>query len=222
MSSSTMHWMCLGHFNPPTLDHLQIFQERLETGELYIFPVRFKKNGHEVNASYFPLTYEERESIIKSVLGDKVKIFPDYTFHAPYMNYVDEVKGELQPNKKSFELKDIVLSKVPEPRMAYTGDEGEYKLFTMLGIPTERGERKPVAATHVRELIYKEITGEKIEEDWRKTLPTSAVDILNSIHERLKGYAEKHFAGQKDPSLGDTLKIEEYGLKVPLDGLLPD
>ncbi len=74
----------LVHLNPMTTAHESIISTLKKDYRVYIFPVRFIKDGQEVNTKSFPFSFQLRKQMVESVLGDSVAVLPDYTFYAPY------------------------------------------------------------------------------------------------------------------------------------------
>jgi hypothetical protein len=108
---------------------------------------------------------------------------------------------------RASKLRDDILSHVPEPRKSYTGNYSEYLLLKKFGLNPERGKRKSIAGTNVRELMYEEALKQEPKEDWRKLVPSTVVEIIEK-----NWNVVQHFADRKD----DTIK--RFGMKIPIDG----
>jgi hypothetical protein len=80
----------LAHLNPFTKAHQEIIFSLLKTYIVYVFPVRFLKNGKEMNTRSFPFSYEIRKLMIESVFPNEenVIVSPNYTFIAPFIKYL--------------------------------------------------------------------------------------------------------------------------------------
>jgi len=202
--------MWLAHINPVTKAHEEIIQEKMQEGDVYVFPVIFrKKDGKEVNTKSLPFSFEVRKEMLRSIFQDNIHIFDAYTFHEPFKAYEGRTIVGIPTgfSKKAQELRDNILSHVPEPRKSYTGNYSEYIVMKRIGLNPERGKRKTIAGTNVRELMYKEALRQDAEEDWRKLVPASVVDIIEKNWDIVK-----YFANRND----DTIK--RLGMKIPVDG----
>ncbi len=87
MSTPTAAAIYLVHLNPMTNAHKSIISTLKKDHRVYIFPVRFIKDGCEVTTRSFPFSYELRKQMVESVFGGSVKVLSDYTFYAPYVKY---------------------------------------------------------------------------------------------------------------------------------------
>jgi hypothetical protein len=197
----------LVHANPVTKAHEQIIREKMQRGDVYVFPVIFKRNN-EVNTRSLPFNFEVRREMLQTIFQDRIHISDAYTFHEPYKEYLGRtiVGIPVAFSAKAYRLRDAIISEVPEPRKSYTGNYSEYLLLKKFGLNPERGERKPVAATNVRELMYKEALGEQVE-DWRDFVPGEIVGIIEKHWDVVR-----HFAGMEDRT------IRKFGMKIPMDG----
>lgn len=202
--------MWLAHVNPVTKAHEQIIIEKMQEGDVYVFPVIFrKKDGKEVNTKSLPFSFETRKEMLRSIFNVKIHVLDTYTFHEPYKAYEGKsVAGiPIKFSDKAFKLRDDILSKVPEPRKSYTGNYSEYLVMKKFGLNPERGKRKSIAGTNVRELMYKEALGQDLEEDWRELVPESVIAIIENNWDIVK-----YFANKEDET------IKRFGMKIPLDG----
>jgi hypothetical protein len=202
--------MWLAHVNPVTKAHEEIIKEKMQEGDVYVFPVIFrKKDGKEVNTKSLPFSFEVRKEMLCSIFRDSIHIFDAYTFHEPFKAYEGRTIAGIPMgfSRKAQELRDNILSHVPEPRKSYTGNYSEYLVMKRIGLKPERGKRKTIAGTNVRELMYKEALRRDAEEDWRKLVPASVVDIIEKNWDIVK-----YFANRND----DTIK--RFGMKIPVDG----
>ena len=202
--------MWLAHVNPPTKAHEQIIRERMQEGEVYVFPVIFRnKDGREVNTRSLPFSFDVRKEMLQSIFNDKIHVLDAYTFHAPYKEYQGKTIAGIPIglSDKAAQLRDHILSCVPEPRESYTGNYSEYLLLKKFGLNPERGKRKSVAGTNVRELMYREALKQDAGEDWRELVPPTVVEIIEKNWNIVE-----YFAGNEDQT------IKKFGLKIPIDG----
>ena len=111
----------LAHLNPVTNAHIEIISElKKEADVVKVMPVVFKNSEREINSKSFPFNFETRKKMLKSVFGDSVKITDDYSFFAPFKNYLPPL---LAP--KSWKLRKQVLRGVEGKFFSYTGDKAE-------------------------------------------------------------------------------------------------
>jgi len=202
--------MWLAHVNPVTQAHEEIIREKMQEGDVYVLPVIFrKKDGREVNTRSLPFSFEVRQEMLQSIFGDQIRILDAYTFHEPYKAYLGTTIAGIPVRfgSKAYELRNNILSCVPEPRKSYTGNYSEYLLLKKFGLNPERGKRKPIAGTNVRELMYKEALKQEPEEDWKRLVASSVVEIIEK-----NWSVVKYFASKEDAT------IKKLGLKIPIDG----
>jgi hypothetical protein len=202
--------MWLAHVNPVTKAHEEIIVEKMQEGDVYVFPVIFrKKDGREVNARSLPFSFEIRKEMLRSIFDDKIHVLDVYTFQEPYKEYQGKTIAGIPVGcgKKAMRLRDNILSCVPEPRKSYTGNYSEYLLMKKFGLNPERGKRKTIAGTNVRELMYEEALKQNTEEDWRNLVPASVVEIIEKNWSIVE-----HFASMEDQT------IKRFGMKIPIDG----
>ncbi len=202
--------MWLAHVNPVTKAHEEIIKEKMQEGNVYVFPVIFrKKDGREINTQSLPFSFEVRKEMLHTIFQDKIHVLDAYTFHEPYKAYEGRTIAGIPMgfSTKAQELRDNILSCVPEPRRSYTGNYSEYLLLKKFGLNPERGKRKAISGTNVRELMYKEALKQNPEEDWRKLVPLSVVEIIEKNWDVVK-----YFANKEDGT------IKKFGMKIPVDG----
>jgi hypothetical protein len=200
----------LAHVNPVTKAHEEIIHEKMREGYLYVFPVIFrKKDGREVNTRSFPFTFEVRNEMLQSVFDKKIHVLDAYAFEEPYKEYEGRtIAGiPIKFSEKAFQLRDSIIRNVPEPRKSYTGNYSEYLLLKKFGLNPERGRRKVIAGTSVRELMYKEALGQQSEQNWRELVPESVIGIIEKYWDIVK-----HFSMKNDET------IKRFGMKIPVDG----
>src|ERR1041385_68128 len=107
----------LAHLNPMTLAHESIISTLKKDYQVYVFPVRFVKDGREINTKSFPFSYELRRSMVKSVFGNSVSVLPDYTFYAPFFKYLPPLLS-----LPSWGLRNQIIAQVKEEGfVSYTG-----------------------------------------------------------------------------------------------------
>ncbi|MFQ5940583.1 MAG: hypothetical protein ACE5KA_02645 [Nitrososphaerales archaeon] len=201
--------MWLAHVNPVTKAHEEIIRERMQEGDVYVFPVIFrKKDGREVNTRSLPFSFEVRKEMLQSTFDSKIHILNAYTFNEPYKAYEGKTIAGLPItfSDKAHELRNNILSLVPEPRKSYTGNYSEYLLLKKFGLNPERHKRKSIAGTDVRDLMYKEALKQD-GRDWRTLVSSSVADIIEKNWNTVL-----HFADKKDNT------IRRVGLKIPADG----
>lgn len=201
--------MWLAHVNPPTKAHEEIIRERMQEGEVYVFPVIFRnKEGKEVNTRSLPFSFDVRKEMLQSIFHDKIHVLDAYTFHAPYKEYQGKTIAGIPIglSDKAVQLRDSILSCVPEPRKSYTGNYSEYLLLKKFGLNPERGKRKSIAGTNVRELMYREALKHN-GENWRELVLPTVVEIIEKNWDIVE-----YFAGKEDQT------IKKFGLKIPIDG----
>jgi len=202
--------MWLVHVNPVTKAHEEIIREKMQEGDVYVFPVIFrKKDGAEVNTRSLPFSFEVRKEMLRSIFQDQIHILDAYTFHEPYKAFLGKtIAGvPVRFSTRAYELRDNILSHVPEPRKSYTGNYSEYLLLKKFGLRPERGQRKNIAGTNVRELMYNEALKQEPTKDWRTLVPPSVVEIIERNWNVVRYFADKEDA-----------TIKRLGLKIPLDG----
>ena len=202
--------MWLAHVNPPTKAHEEIIRERMREGEVYVFPVIFRnKERKEVSTRSLPFSFDVRKEMLQSIFNDKIHVLNAYTFHAPYKEYQGKTIAGIPIglSDKAAQLRDSILSCVPEPRKSYTGNYSEYLLLKKFGLNPERGKRKSIAGTNVRELMYREALKHDAGENWRELVPPTVVEIIEKNWNIVE-----YFAGKEDQT------SKKFGLKIPIDG----
>ena len=122
--STTGPLIYLVHLNPMTTAHESIISRLKKDYRVYIFPVRFIKDGQEVNTKSFPFSFQLRKQMVESVLGDSVVVLPDYTFYAPYNKYhaatpFVTVMGTPQPDNHTDKRGKVRLIHRRQGRAAY-------------------------------------------------------------------------------------------------------
>jgi hypothetical protein len=200
----------LAHLNPFTKAHQEIINKLHKNYTVYVFPVRFIKNGKELNTRSFPFTYEIRKSMIKSVFPNESKVIvsPNYTFFSPFLKYLPPIFSPY-----SWKIRDQVLKSINEKKfISYTGDRIERYALKIYRFNPIKATRLPISASQVKEIIYKQalIKREDLRDfTWEEKIPSSVVKIIKDNW----NVVEK-FANEKD----DTLKV--VGVKFPKRGFL--
>ena len=198
----------LAHLNPFTKAHQEIINKLHKNYTVYVFPVRFIKNGKEINTRSFPFTYEIRKSMIKSVFPNESKVIvsPNYTFFSPFLKYIPPLFSPY-----SWKIRDQVLNAINEKRfISYTGDRIERYALKIYRFNPIKATRLPISASQVKEIIYKQALNKREnykDVTWEEKIPSSVVKIIKdnwSVIEK--------FANEKD----ETLKV--VGVKFPKKG----
>src|ERR671925_997178 len=147
MSTAALY---LAHLNPMTRAHESIISMLKKDYHVYVFPVRFIKDGREINTKSFPFSYELRKSMVESVFGDSVLVLPDYTFHAPFGKYMPPLLSS-----RSWELRNQIIAQVKEEKfVSYTGDKAERLMLKAYRLNPLRADRLEISASSVKEELY--------------------------------------------------------------------
>lgn len=163
----------LAHLNPMTRAHESIISNLKKDYRVYVFPVRFIKDGREINTKSFPFSYDLRKSMVESVFSDSVSVFPDYTFYAPYVKYMPPL---LSP--RSWELRKQILARVEEEKfVSYTGDKAERMMLKAYRLNPLKADRLEISASSVKEDLYRQAT-EGGDEKWCSMVPEPVADVI--------------------------------------------
>ena len=198
----------LAHLNPFTKAHQEIIFSLQKKYVVYVFPVRFLKNGKEMNTRSFPFPYDIRKLMIESVFPDEEKVIvsPNYTFFAPFIKYFPPL---FSPS--SWKIREQVLKPVREKKfISYTGDRVERYALRIYRFNPIKAKRLSISATQVKEDIYDEALSKRENlknSQWKDKIPNPVIKIIEdnwSIVEK--------FANKKD----ETLKV--VGVKFPRKG----
>ena len=198
----------LAHLNPFTKAHEEIITSLQKNYTVYVFPVRFIKNGIEINTRSFPFTYEIRKSMIRSVFPNegKVIVSPNYTFFSPFIKYLPPLFSPY-----SWKIRDQILNSIKEKKfISYTGDRIERYVLKIYRFNPIKATRLPISASQVKEIIYNQALnkGENIKDStWEEKIPSSVVKIIKNNWNTIE-----KFANEKD----ETLKV--VGVKFPKKG----
>jgi hypothetical protein len=191
----------LAHLNPMTKAHESIIARLQRDYAVHVFPVRFVKDGKEINTKSFPFSYEIRKEMVESIF-DGVKVLPEYTFFAPFSKYMPPLLSS-----KSWELRNQIVANVKEEKfVSYTGDSAERLMLKIYRLHPLKADRLEISASSVKEMLYREaLEGRK--EGWREMVPGPVVGII----ERNWGTVEQ-FARAEDT----TTRV--LGMKFPREG----
>lgn len=200
----------LAHLNPFTKAHQEIINKLQKDYTVYVFPVRFIKNGKEINTRSFPFTYDIRKSMIRSVFPNESKVIvsPNYTFFSPFLKYLPPLFSPY-----SWKIRDQVLKSINEKKfISYTGDRVERYALKIYRFNPIKATRLPISASQVKEIIYKQALNKKDnfkDFTWEEKIPSSVARIIKDNWNVIE-----KFANEKD----ETLKV--VGVKFPKTGFL--
>jgi hypothetical protein len=164
----------LAHLNPMTNAHKLIISTLKKDHRVYIFPVRFIKDGREVNTRSFPFPYELRKQMVESIFDDSVTVLPDYTFYAPYIKYMPPFLSS-----RSWELRNQIITPINEERfVSYTGDKTERIMLKAYRLNPLKANRLEVSASSVKEKLYRQVVEGDTNEQWRLKVPEVVAEII--------------------------------------------
>jgi hypothetical protein len=165
----------LVHLNPMTNAHESIISTLKKDYRVYIFPVRFIKDGQEVNTKSLPFSYQLRKQMVESVFGDSVAVLPDYTFYAPYSKYMPPLLSS-----RSWELRNQIITQINEEKfVSYTGDNAERLMLKAYRLNPHKADRLDVSASLIRAKLYRQvIEGGDTDEEWRRKVPEGVAEII--------------------------------------------
>ena len=165
----------LVHLNPMTNAHKSIISRLKREYRVYIFPVRFIKDGQEVNTKSLPYSYQLRKQMIESVFGDSVAVLPDYTFYAPYRKYMPPLLS-----LRSWELRNQIITQINEKKfVSYTGDSIERLMLRVYRLNPLKADRLEVSASSIRERLYQQaLTAGDRDEEWLEKVPETVAEII--------------------------------------------
>jgi len=192
----------LAHLNPMTRAHESIISTLKKNYQVYVFPVRFVKDDLEINTKSFPFSYAQRKSMVESVFGSSVSVFPDYTFHAPYAKYLPPL---LSP--RSWELRNKILTRVQEKKfVSYTGDRAERMMLKAYRLNPLKAERLEISASSVKDELYRQ-AAEGGDGTWDAKVPDQVVGIIKKNWDTVDKFARIE---------DSTTKV--MGMKFPKEG----
>jgi hypothetical protein len=164
----------LVHLNPMTNAHKSIILRLKKDYRVYIFPVRFIKDGQEVNTKSLPFSYQLRKQMVESVFGGSVAVLPDYTFYAPYSKYMPPLLSS-----RSWELRNHIITQINEEKfVSYTGDKAERLMLKAYRLNPLKADRLEVSASSIRETLYRQVIEGDRDEEWRRKVPEAVAEII--------------------------------------------
>ena len=193
----------LVHLNPMTTAHESIISMLKKKYHVYIFPVRFVKDGQEINTKSLPFSYCLRKEMIESVFGDSVMVLPDYTFYAPYRKYLPPLLSS-----RAWKLRNQIISQISEKKfVSYTGDKAERLMLKAYRLNPLKADRLEISASSIRAKLYSQVVDGKSDEEWRRKVPEPVAQIIKKNW----NIVDK-FARMED----STAKV--MGMKFPQEG----
>jgi hypothetical protein len=193
----------LAHLNPMTKAHESIISTLKLDYRVYVYPVRFLKDGWEINTKSFPFSFELRKAMVESVFGDSVAVLPDYTFYAPFIKYMPPLISS-----RSWELRNQIIAQTKEGRfVSYTGDKAERLMLKLYRFNPLNAARLEISASSVKEKLYRQAAEGTGDNEWRNKVPAPVVEIIK----RNWDVVDK-FAGMED----NTMRV--MGMKFPKEG----
>ena len=173
-TATTTAAIYLVHLNPMTTAHESIISMLKKKYRVYIFPVRFVKDGQEINTKSLPFSYHLRKEMIESVFGDSVVVLPDYTFYAPYRKYLPPL---LSP--RSWKLRNQIISQIDEKRfVSYTGDKAERLMLKAYRLNPLKADRLEISASSIRAKLYSQVVEGESDEEWRRKVPQAVAQLI--------------------------------------------
>ena len=193
----------LVHLNPMTTAHESIISMLKKKYHVYIFPVRFVKDGQEINTKSLPFSYCLRKEMIESVFGDSVTVLPDYTFYAPYRKYLPPLLSS-----RAWKLRNQIISQISEKKfVSYTGDKTERLMLKAYMLNPLKANRLEISASSIRAKLYGQVVEGEGDEEWRRKVPEPVTQIIKKNW----NIVDK-FARMED----STAKV--MGMKFPQEG----
>jgi thiol-disulfide isomerase/thioredoxin len=194
----------LVYLNPMTNAHKSIILRLKKDYRVYVFPVRFIKDGQEVNTKSLPFSYQLRKQMVESVFGDSVVVLPDYTFYAPYCKYMPPLLSS-----RSWELRNQIITQINEEKfVSYTGDKAERLMLKAYRLNPLKADRLEVSASLIRARLYRQVVeGGDGDKEWSEKVPEAVAEIIKKNW----NIVEK-FARMED----STTRV--MGMKFPNEG----
>jgi len=193
----------LAHLNPMTKAHESIMSMlRQKYSPVYVFPVRFLKDGSEVNTKSFPFSYEVRKQMVESIFGNFVVTLPDYTFHSPFSKYLPPLLSS-----RSWELRSQIIAQIKEDKfVSYTGDKAERMMLKAYRLNPLKADRLEISASSVKEELYAQAV-DGGDDGWRDKVPKPVADIIKKNWDVVDKFARiedntKRVMGMKFPREG--------------------
>ena len=207
----------LAHINHLTVSHESIIRNLLQSYSVYIYPVRFLKEGMEVNTRSFPISYEIRKRMILESFNyyENIHVLGDYAFLSPYIQYFPPF---VSPAFKR--LKNNIIFNIQENSfITYTGDRAERVLLSLIGFNPVKANRQVVSSTNVKSLLYKSVLStENLNPDegsknndlkWHEYVSPKVGQVIEDNWETIK-----NFSITKD----ETIRV--MGMKFPKNGFI--
>ena len=165
----------LVHLNPMTNAHKSIISSLTREYRVYIFPVRFIKDGQEINTKSLPFSYHLRKQMVESVFGDSVAVLPNYTFYAPYRQYMPPLLSS-----RSWKLRNQIITQIDEEKfVSYTGDSAERLMLKAYRLNPLKADRLEVSASSIRARLYQQaVEGGDRDEEWLEKVPETVAEII--------------------------------------------
>ena len=207
----------LAHINPLTVSHESIIRNLLQNYSVYIYPVRFLKDGIEVNTRSFPFSYEIRKQMISESFNynKNIHVLGDYAFLSPYIQYFPPF---VSPAFKRLKNK-IILNIQENSFITYTGDRAERVLLSLFGFNPVKANRQVVSSTNVKNLLYKSVLstenlnpneGSKSNDlKWHEYVSPKVGQVIEDNWETIR-----NFSITKD----ETIRV--MGMKFPKNGFI--
>jgi hypothetical protein len=193
----------LAHLNPMTRAHQSIISTLKKDYSVYVFPVRFIKDGREVNTKSFPFSFELRKSMVESVFGDSVSVLPDYAFYAPFSKYMPPLLSS-----RSWELRNQIRAQVKEEKfVSYTGDRAERLMLKAYRLNPLKADRLEISASSVKEDLYRQAIEGGSDGGWRDKVPEPVAEIIKKNWDIVD-----KFARMEDGT------VRRAGMKFPKEG----
>ena len=207
----------LAHINPLTISHESIIRNLLQSYSVYIYPVRFLKEGMEVNTRSFPFSYEIRKRMILESFNyhENIHVLGDYAFLSPYIQYFPPFLSRAFKRLKN----NIILNIQENSFITYTGDRAERVLLSLFGFNPVKANRQVVSSTNVKNLLYKSVLstenfyqneGSKNNDlKWHEYVSPKVGQVIKDNWETIK-----NFSITKD----ETIRV--MGMKFPKNGFI--
>jgi len=190
----------LAHLNPVTKAHVEIIEELKKENLVRVMPVIFINKGNEINSRSFPFNFELRKKMLQAVFGDSISVLSNYTFYAPFVQYMPPLFSPF-----SWRIKKQILDGLVEDYFTYTGDKTEGFVLRLYGLKPKIGTRKSISASLVKEKMFDAARGKDI--DWEKDVPPEVIKIIRENWDVVKKY-----------STAKDLTYRILGMKFPSDG----
>lgn len=207
----------LAHINPLTVSHESIIRNLLQNYSVYIYPVRFLKDGIEVNTRSFPFPYEIRKQMILESFNyhKNIHVLGDYAFLSPYIQYFPPF---VSPAFKRLKNK-IILNIQENSFITYTGDRAERVLLSLLGFNPVKANRQVVSSTNVKNLLYKSVLSSK-NLNPNEESKSSDLKWYEFVSPKVGQVIEDNWDTVKNFSITKDETIRVIGMKFPKNGFI--